>query len=76
MTMNDKNPTGGKKPTSGKNERFVIKVKTPEYYKALKKLYESGISRNQVHRILDLTKGDIIGLKVARHIGTPNIWFN
>jgi ribosomal protein L37E len=56
-------------------ERFIIRAKTPAYYQEIKKLYASGMGRAQVHRILDITKGDIVGLKVARHLDTPKIWF-
>lgn len=59
-------------PIKTKEGRFIIRAKTPEYYEAMKRLYQSGIGRAQVHRILDITKGDIVGLKVARHISAPD----
>lgn len=56
-------------------KRYIIKAKTPQYYAEIKKLYHAGLSRAQVHRILEITKGNIIGLKVAKHVGENKIWF-
>lgn len=58
-----------------KDNRYVIKAKTKGYYEAIKKLYNSGLSRGQIHKILDITKGNIVGLRVAKHVGIPKIWF-
>lgn len=57
------------------DSRFVIVAKTPEYYKEVKRLRDSGIGREQMHRILAITQGNIIGLKVAKHVGSDKIWF-
>ena len=61
--------------TKQQDNRFVIVAKTPEYYKEIKRLRDSGIGREQMHRIIEITKGDIIGLKVAKHVGSDKIWF-
>jgi hypothetical protein len=60
---------------NAQDTRYIIKAKTPQYYEEIKKLYHAGLSRAQVHRILEITKGNIVGLKVAKHVGERKIWF-
>ncbi len=67
--------------TNPNDKRYVIRAKTPGYRDAMKRLYVSKLSRAQIHRILDITKGRIEGLKVAaRGLGSnrvsTTIWFN
>ena len=58
-----------------KDPRYVIKAKTQAYYDAVKKLYKSGLTRKQLHKIMDLTKGNIYNLRVSRIPENNFIWF-
>lgn len=74
--MDDKaNPASVTPQIRPMSQRFVIVTKTQEYHDALDKLYKAKLSRAQVHSILNITQGDVIGLKWAAHEGTLNIWF-
>lgn len=55
--------------------RYVIQAKTPEYYRAVKKLFNSDINRPQLHAILKVTKGSVVGLRIGRYAGSKKLWF-
>jgi|GEM_PF-5671414 DNA-directed RNA polymerase subunit RPC12/RpoP len=58
------------------DRRFIIRAKSPEYVEAIKRLYNSKMARAQIHKVLEITDGDIVGLKIALRDENNSIWFN
>ena len=65
----------GSKP-KGKGQRYIIKAESQQYAEAIRRLYQSTLSRAQIHTILDITKGKVDNLRIARNERNKSIWFN